>query len=62
MRTSRILTAVCAALVLSGLACDALAAGRFFTPRPGYVRQALSTVGGQGMSISKYAAAREMLY
>ena len=29
---------------------------------PGYVRQALSTVGGQGMSISKYAAAREMLY
>ena len=29
---------------------------------PSYVRQALSTVGGQGMSISKYAAAREMLY
>lgn len=29
---------------------------------PGYVRQALSTIGGQGMSISKYAAAREMLY
>lgn len=29
---------------------------------PGYIRQALSTVCGQGMSISKYAAAREMLY
>lgn len=40
MRASRVLTALLAALSFSGLACDALAAGRFYAPRPGYVRQA----------------------
>lgn len=40
MRASCILTALCAALALSELACDALAAGRFHAPRPGHVRQA----------------------
>lgn len=40
MRITKLFTALCATLTLAGLACDALAAGRFFTPRPGYVRQA----------------------
>nr|WP_317401672.1 hypothetical protein [uncultured Gemmiger sp.] len=29
---------------------------------PGHIRRLLSAVCGQGMSISKYAAAREFLY
>lgn len=40
MRTSHVLATVVVALAITGLACDALAAGRFFTPRQGYVRQA----------------------
>lgn len=40
MRTSHALTALCTVLALTGLACDALAAGRSVAQRPGHVRQA----------------------
>lgn len=40
MRTTKIFTTLCVTLALAALTGDALAAGRIFAPRPGYVRQA----------------------